>query len=52
MTVAAVLRLIAAGHGATEILEAYSYLEQEDIDQVLAYATWLAESPSEALTAS
>ncbi len=52
MTVAAVLRLVAAGHSTPEILDAYPYLEREDIEETLAYAAWLAETPSEALTGS
>ena len=49
ITVAAVLRMMAAGHTRAEILEQYAYLEPDDFDEVLAYAAWLAESPEEAL---
>ena len=49
ITVAAVLRLMAARHPRTEILEQYPYLEPGDLDEVLAFAAWLAESPEEAL---
>lgn len=52
MTVAAVLRLIAEGNTPADILDGYPYLEKEDIDEALAYAAWLAESPGEALTTS
>ena len=38
VTVATVIGLLAAGRTAEEILAAYPYLEQEDIDQPLAYA--------------
>ncbi|MDE0071546.1 MAG: DUF433 domain-containing protein [Caldilineaceae bacterium] len=38
VTVATVIGLLAAGRTAEEILAAYPYLEQEDIDQSLAYA--------------
>ena len=38
VTVGTVIGLLAAGRSSTEILRAYPYLEQEDIDQSLAYA--------------
>ncbi len=38
VTVGTVIGLLAAGRTAEEILAAYPYLEQEDIDQSLAYA--------------
>ena len=38
VTVATVIGLLAAGRTAEEILAAYPYLEQEDIDQSLSYA--------------
>ena len=34
--------LLAARHTREEILNAYPYLEDEDIDQALAYAFWLS----------
>jgi uncharacterized protein (DUF433 family) len=34
---------MAAGHTSTAILEAYPYLEEEDIRDALAYAAWRAE---------
>ncbi len=40
VTVATIIGLLAAGRTAEEILAAYPYLEQEDIDQSLAYAAW------------
>ena len=40
VTVGTVVGLLAAGRSPAEILEAYPYLEQEDIDQSLAYAAW------------
>ncbi|MFM7831153.1 MAG: DUF433 domain-containing protein [Planctomycetaceae bacterium] len=43
VTVATVLGLLAAGRSREEILGAYPYLEQEDIDQCLAYAAWRME---------
>ena len=40
VTVGTVVGLLAAGRSSEEILSAYPYLEQEDIDQALAYAAW------------
>ncbi|MCY2934329.1 MAG: DUF433 domain-containing protein [Planctomycetota bacterium] len=40
VTVSTVLGLLASGYTKPEILEAYPYLETEDIDQCLAYAAW------------
>ena len=40
VTVGTVLGLLAAGRSPDEILEAYPYLEREDIDEALAYAAW------------
>lgn len=38
VTVGTVVGLLAAGRSPAEILQAYPYLEREDIDQSLAYA--------------
>ena len=43
LTVSLVLNLIANGMSTEEIIEAYPYLEKEDITQSLRYAAWLAE---------
>ena len=43
VTVGIVVGLLASGHSPAEILEAYPYLEPEDIDQSLAYAAWRLE---------
>ncbi|MDE0199997.1 MAG: DUF433 domain-containing protein [Caldilineaceae bacterium] len=43
MTVGTVVGLRVAGRTADWILAAYSYLEQEDFDQSLAYAAWRLE---------
>jgi len=43
VTVSLILNLVANGMTTEEIIEAYSYLEQEDIHQALRYAAWLAE---------
>lgn len=53
VTVALILNLTANGMTPEEILEAYPYLEVEDIRQALRYAAWLAEEqvlPSEPVT--
>jgi len=38
-----VLNLVANGMSSEEIIEAYPYIEPEDISQCLQYAAWLAE---------
>lgn len=43
ITVSLILNLIANGMGQEEILEAYPYLEPEDIQAALNYAAWLAD---------
>lgn len=43
VTVGTVVGLMASGRTIEEILEAYPYLEREDIRQALAYAAWRAE---------
>ena len=43
LTVSLVVNLVANGMGVEEILEAYPYLEPEDVRQALQYAAWLAE---------
>ena len=43
VTVGTVVGLLAEGRSPAEILGAYPYLEQEDIDQSLAYAAWRLE---------
>ena len=43
ITVSLILNLIANGMTVEEILEAYPYLEREDIRQALRYAAWLAD---------
>lgn len=41
--VSRLLGLMAAGQTRDAILEAYPYLEPQDIDEALRYAAWLAE---------
>lgn len=43
VTVALVVNLIANGMTHEQIIEAYPYLEEEDIRQALRYAAWLTE---------
>ncbi len=43
VTVGMILGLIAAGHSQEEILQAYPYLEKEDIREALTYAAWRVE---------
>jgi len=43
ITVGTILGLLAARHSEKEILKAYPYLEPEDIQAALAYATWRVE---------
>ncbi len=43
VTVALVLNLVATGMSTQEIIDAYPYLEAEDIQQSLRYAVWLVE---------
>jgi uncharacterized protein (DUF433 family) len=49
ITVGTVLGLLAAGHSRERILQAYPYLEPEDIDAALGYAAWRLEEREEAL---
>jgi uncharacterized protein (DUF433 family) len=43
VTVGTLLGLLAAGRSEDEILDAYPYLEREDIRAALTYATWRVE---------
>lgn len=43
VTVGMIVGLLAAGRSRDEILNAYPYLEAEDIDEALAYAAWRLE---------
>jgi uncharacterized protein (DUF433 family) len=43
VTVSLVLNLVANGMSIEEIIEAYPYLEQDDVRQSLQYAAWLSE---------
>ncbi len=52
VTVGTVLGLLAAGQSRERILEAYPYLESQDLDAALAYAAWRMEEREEALVLS
>ena len=43
VTAGMVVGLLAEGRSPAEILQAYPYLEREDIEQSLAYAAWRLE---------
>ena len=43
VTVGTIVGLFSAGRSTEEILEAYPYLENEDLLEALAYAAWRAE---------
>lgn len=43
VTVGMIVGLLAVGRSPEEILQAYPYLESEDIEQALAYAAWRVE---------
>jgi len=43
VTVGTLVGLIGAGRTLEEVLEAYPYLEREDVLQALSYAAWRAE---------
>lgn len=43
VTVGTIVGLMASGHSADKILQAYPYLELEDIYEALVYAAWRAE---------
>jgi uncharacterized protein (DUF433 family) len=49
VTVGMILGLLAAGQIRERILQAYPYLEPEDIDAALAYAAWRLEEREETL---
>lgn len=50
ITVSFIHNLVANGMSKEGIVEAYAYLETEDIDQALQYAAWLAEDSVHELT--
>jgi uncharacterized protein (DUF433 family) len=42
LTVSVILKMLANGHTAQEVLDAYPELEEDDIRQAIEYAAWLA----------
>ncbi|MBL8879847.1 MAG: DUF433 domain-containing protein [Phycisphaerales bacterium] len=51
VTVGMILGLLASGYSRERVLQAYPYLEPEDIDAALAYAAWRMEEREEPLVA-
>jgi len=43
ITVGTLIGLLSAGHSEARILEAYPYLEKDDIKEALVYAMWRVE---------
>ena len=43
VTAGTIVGLVAAGYTTADILKSYPYLENEDINEALAYAAWRAE---------
>lgn len=43
VTVGTIVGLVASGYSNAGILKAYPYLEEEDIQEALAYAAWRVE---------
>lgn len=52
VTVGTIVGLLASGQTDEEILQAYPYLEQEDIRAALSYAAWRVEEAELPLKAS
>lgn len=43
VTVGTIVGLIASGTSTAELLQAYPYLEEQDVSQALSYAAWRVE---------
>ncbi len=43
VTVGAIVGLMASGNSTADILKAYPYLEEEDLQEALTYAAWRVE---------
>jgi uncharacterized protein (DUF433 family) len=52
VTVGTILGLLASGRSEDQIIEAYPYLEREDIRSALAYAAWRTQEIEVPLKAS
>jgi uncharacterized protein (DUF433 family) len=50
VTVGTIVGLLAAGHTVDDVLDAYPYLEKDDVQAALAYAAWRAEEVELPLT--
>lgn len=50
VTVGMIVGLIASGHSHERILDAYPYLEPDDITEALSYAAWRLQEQEEPLT--
>lgn len=50
VTVGMIVGLMASGKSPEQILEAYPYLEPDDLNQALAYAAWRVEETELPLT--
>lgn len=49
VTVSLLLNLVANGMSIEEIIEAYPYVDPEDVQQALRYAAWLAEEHTQSV---
>jgi len=49
VTAGLVVGLLAAGYSRDRVLQAYPYLEPEDLDAALAYAAWRLQEQDEPL---
>lgn len=43
VTVGTIVGLVATGYSTADILQAYPYLEEDDVREALAYAAWRVE---------
>ena len=50
VTVGTVIGLLASGYSRERILQAYPYLEPQDIDEALAYAAWRLQEREDSLS--
>jgi uncharacterized protein (DUF433 family) len=51
VTVGMIVGLIASGHSSADILEAYPYLEEDDLREALEYAAWRVDETEAPLVA-
>jgi uncharacterized protein (DUF433 family) len=50
VTVGTILGLLASGESRERVLQAYPYLEPQDLDEALSYAAWRLQEREEALS--